>query len=271
MDELWRNDMNLDQALEYVLKGEALLFLGAGFSKGAINSNHEQVKDAKELSQKLFAEMGMLYDPEKSLNVISEYFQKKEGRARLLELLRDEYSIKEVTGTHKTIMKYNWKRIYTTNYDDAAEQASIENGIYRIPVTLSNKLDQTRDRREIVIHLNGFIEDMVEDTLNKEVKLTKVSYALESLEENQWAMVLKKDIEEAEVIIFIGYSLTYDIDLQRIIIKNSDNRDKIYFINGEVDEIDRVVIEQYGHIEPLYSEDLAQLLVKKEREMKSSG
>lgn len=132
-------------------------------------------------------------------------------------------------------------------------------------------MDQTRDRREIVIHLNGFIEDMVEDTLNKEVKLTKVSYALESLEENQWATVLKKDIEEAEVIIFIGYSLTYDIDLQRIIIKNSDNRDKIYFINGEVDEIDRVVIEQYGNIEPLYSEDLAQLLVKKEREMKSSG
>ncbi|MCJ7879705.1 hypothetical protein MUT85_24460, partial [Salmonella enterica subsp. enterica serovar Infantis] len=154
--------MNLGQALEYVLKGEALLFLGAGFSKGAINSNHEQVKDAKELSQKLFEEMGMPYDPEKSLNVISEYFQKKEGRARLLELLRDEYSIKEVTGTHKTIMKYNWKRIYTTNYDDAAEQASIENGIYRIPVTLSNKLDQTKDRREIVIHLNGFIEDMVE-------------------------------------------------------------------------------------------------------------
>lgn len=259
--------MNLNRAMDYIIHGKALLFLGSGFSKGAVNINNEGFKDANELTRKLFSVMNIPYDPAKDLNIVSEYFQNKKGKSQLIDLLKKEYTVKEVSNTQKEIMKYDWERVYTTNYDDIAEKASKENGILREPITLSTNLKEVKDKDEVVVHLNGFIKNITEDTLRKELKLTKRSYVIESFEENQWATLFKKDIEHAKVIIFIGYSLSYDIDLQRIMINSNAIRDKIFFINGQVDEMDRVIIEQYGNLEPLYSDEFAKVLANKEKEM----
>ena len=259
--------MNLNRATEYIINGKALLFLGSGFSKGAININNEGFKDANELTRKLFSVMNMPYDPAKDLNIVSEYFQNKKGQSQLIDLLKKEYTVSEVSDTQKAIMKYNWERVYTTNYDDIAERASRENSILREPVTLSTDLKKVKDKGEVVIHLNGFIKNITEDTLRKELKLTKRSYVIESFNENQWATLFKKDIEHAKVIIFIGYSLSYDIDLQRIMVNSNILRDKVFFINGKVDEMDRVIIEQYGNLESLYSDEFARVLANKEKEM----
>lgn len=64
--------MEIREAIEHVLNGNGLLFLGAGFSKGAINITKDPLGDAGELSHYLCDELGL--PPSKDLAAVSGYY-----------------------------------------------------------------------------------------------------------------------------------------------------------------------------------------------------
>ena len=76
------------------------------------------------------------------------------------------------------------------------------------------------DRR--CVHINGYIGNLTESTLNTSFKLSESSYMRpEGFLNSPWYTIFKRDLERASAIIFAGYSL-YDIDIKRILVSNSD-------------------------------------------------
>ncbi|MCP6612243.1 hypothetical protein NL511_28700, partial [Klebsiella pneumoniae] len=81
------------------------------------------------------------------------------------------------------------------------------------------------------LHLNGFVEKMALNKFNAEFKLTETSYLTRMFSNGKWKVVFNADLRECDYIFFIGYSL-YDIDIELLLLENSEIRDKIIFITA---------------------------------------
>ena len=107
--------MTLEEAIEAALDGEAVLFIGAGFSPGARNLDNEDVKNGRGLAKYLSGKSGLPLDS--TLDDASDELLTKFGKDVLIKLLHTEYKVKEVAKYHREIATVPWKRVYTTNYD----------------------------------------------------------------------------------------------------------------------------------------------------------
>lgn len=228
--------MELKEVIKYILNGEAVLFVGAGFSRNATNLENEQMKDATNLSEELCLEMGI--DKNNDLGIVSDYYlgDKKDFQyimraQNLITKLQNKFTCNEVTKEQKIIALNDWIRIYTTNYDNVIEFAGKDTEKYnRTPVTLRDSTEHIRNLNSVV-HLNGYIRNLDADKLDKEFKLITRSYLIEDFTKSDICGLFNRDLKEARVIIFIGTSLKYDLDIQRIIYAIDENHEKIVFID----------------------------------------
>jgi hypothetical protein len=125
--------MEVDRALEHVLDGDAILFVGAGFSLGATNLRGEPFKDAKQLAASLGQRAGL--GPDFPLDLVTEQFIAMFGEDELIAELQKEYTAQTVAPYHLIYADLQWRRLYTTNYDNILETAAIRQGRRINPVT----------------------------------------------------------------------------------------------------------------------------------------
>ncbi len=242
--------MNFEDAIKYAIDGKAILFAGAGFSTEAINQLDKPFKWSKELCEQLCEELNIstYYD----LGYLSSRYIKEKGADELIALLQKEYICKNFTQSHSEISKLNWKRIYTTNYDDIIEKASDNLGKAKIPITLGMDPSECKNKDDLVIHLNGYIKSISSDKLHKEFKLSRESYINDDFTDSKWATLFRHDLDSAKAIFFVGYSLKYDIDIQRIINKTKNLKDKCFFITStNENEITRDIMSSFGRVESI--------------------
>ncbi|MDP1421161.1 SIR2 family protein [Peribacillus simplex] len=253
--------MNLEEAIKHALNGEGILFAGAGFSTGVKNQNGQAFKRANELCEVLCKELEIEFYND--LGYISQKFIREKGEDALISFLQKEFISLEALDLHKEIIKINWKRIYTTNYDDVIEKASDETGLSRIPITLGRDPKTCIDKSNLVIHLNGYIKDLVPVKLYSEFKLSRESYINDSFTDSKWATLFRHDIENARVIFFVGYSLNYDIDIQRILSTNEHIRKKCFFITKEdTNQISIDIMNDVGKVETIGIEGFSNKIKK---------
>ena len=213
--------MTLDEAIMSALDGEALLFLGAGFSKGAMNMAQREFPLGKTLCIRLI-EDGKIDTSEDSeedcadLGYITERYLENNTKQDLIKFLRSEFHCNTLADYHKIIAEINWKRIYTTNYDDVFERASGECSILRQSVSPEMSLMEIAERKNAIIHMNGSISELTEETLDSTFKLSSSSYFKRTITDNDWAICLHNDLMNAKCLIFIGYSMDYDLELTQI-------------------------------------------------------
>lgn len=243
--------MELEQAIENVLDGQAVLFAGAGFSYGAQNINGD-VPSAKMLKKELLRSMGMNENVEYGLEMVADFYKKKKSATELVNKLREQYNILSVAEHHKKIMGLQWKRVYTTNYDQVIEKASIESGAgyCRDAIILSDDFESS-SKNLISVHLNGYIERLNVDKLENEFKLTDHSYSCDTLVRNPWFEFMVNDFEAASVIIVIGYSMLFDIDIKRLFSAPEISRKVIFIDSPEIDEMSKGLLENYGACYPI--------------------
>ena len=86
--------MELIKALQHAIDGNAILFAGAGMSKGAINLQNAEFKSGKELEKELLRRCDC--PEELPLQVISEVYIDKFGLDSLITFLRQEFQLKRV-------------------------------------------------------------------------------------------------------------------------------------------------------------------------------
>ncbi|MBD7982976.1 SIR2 family protein [Sporosarcina sp. Sa2YVA2] len=227
--------MDLEKAIKHALDGDAIIFTGAGFSSGMKNVSNTDIPFAGTLSEDYLSKELNIVKPSKDLGLISNLYIDKLGKESLIDKLEQLYICKNVSGeaSQAMIAKVPWQRVYTTNYDDVFEKASSMKGRKRIPITLS-KTAKEYSGKDVILHINGFINELTPKTLMSEFKLSKTSYLVESFKDCKtgWFDIFKSDLDAASTVIFVGVSFEYDIDLQEVIYNSENFKDKIIFIDN---------------------------------------
>ena len=220
--------MELDQALEHALDGNAVLFTGAGYSQGAVNLQGAPLKTGAQLAKHLSQIVDL--PPETTLDEAAEEYAEEYGPDSLIRELQQEFTVRGVAQHHLFLANIPWRRIYTTNYDNVLETASAQTGKRLSPVTTT---DDIRDipKDDVVVHLNGYIDRLTRETLSADFRLTDTSYTATSLNDSPWLVLFRDDLRLARAVFFVGYSLA-DLDIRRFLFESSGLREKTFFVLG---------------------------------------
>ena len=259
-----RGCMELEQALELALDGHAVLFVGAGYSVGAVNKKGQPLKAGRELADHL-ASLADL-PAATSLEDAAEEFINLYGEEELVGTIKEEFTVGDITPAQEQLAEIPWRRIYTTNYDNVLEEAYSRVNRNLKPSTLSADA-RLRGSRVVTetqcVHLNGFVELLDRDKIGSELKLTDSSYLTASVSESAWAVLFRQDLSLARVVFFVGYSLS-DVDIRRLLFESSELSQKCFFVIGEhPEDATRRRASRFGTIVPIDTAGFADLLSEK--------
>ncbi|MBK7000010.1 MAG: SIR2 family protein [Rhodoferax sp.] len=184
----------------------------------------------RDLARRLYRECGLDTPPDDDLSFASQKYRKKNGNDNnLIALLERLYTASEVSNSHKRMPEINWSFVYTTNYDNVLEYAYQQGRKKLVPVTSEKDGRDYVMKRNVCVHLNGYIDDLTPTTLNNSFKLTNASYLTESFLASNWAFMFRRAIETARAVFFVGYSM-YDLDIRRIMYQSTTSKEKTFFI-----------------------------------------
>lgn len=238
--------MEVQEAIKRVLDCEGILFLGAGFSIGAINLRNRNFLVGTGIANH-FADLSKL-PKGTSLEDASEEFVQKSGTDALIREIQNEFTAKDVCDYHRLVASLPWKRVYTTNYDNVFELAAQQKNKRVTTVTMSEDIYKIPKDHTICVHLNGYVRSLDRQKIGSELKLTEASYVTASIAETSWAGLLRQDIKLASAVFFLGYSL-YDLDIKRIIAETVDDKKKLFFYIGPTpDDATKRRASRYGNI-----------------------
>lgn len=252
--------MELQDAINKIYEGRCLLFLGAGFSTGAKNLRNEFIPSSGKLSAILDSLSGS--ESEGDLEEAAEAYIEANGEYQLVPLLKDLFTIKDTSESQDILCSHNWYRIYTTNYDNVVETSALKRGKMMQPITLSEATDKYKNKKDVVIHLNGGVFNLDSISLSSEFKLTSGSYMTQEFQQSDWVTLFRYDLEDADAIFFIGYSLRSDLDLRRIIFENVESlSQKTFFIMSQ-DEPESIQkkIKRFGQVKPIGLERFSEMV-----------
>lgn len=257
--------MTLEEAMIYAIEGDALLFLGAGFSSGAENLAKRSFPLGKQLCERLIDDgnIDITGDSEIDqcdLGYISERYLETNTRRDMLDFLRKEFSCFKYTDSHKTIAKVKWKRIYTTNYDNILEVISTDLRIMRSSIDPEKRSSDVLCIDNAIVHMNGYIGNVTEEKLDSTFKLLTRSYQKRTIPDSDWAISLYNDIQNVKCLIFIGYSMDYDLELQQIFAESKNIKEKCIFITWNPSRRESTNMSRFGSVEPIGVDDFASRL-----------
>lgn len=239
--------MKYQQALIAAQNGNAILFLGAGFSRGLYSVEGKKLPSGSELANTLCTEAGVkaTYD----LGLAAKRYLKKESAESLIDILRSYFVVKKTPDTYSSVFKCPWRQVYTTNYDNVFEIGAQDHEMLYQSVD-STDIPRNSANKKRVIHINGFINNVTSNNLNTSFKLTNPSYLTTHFRDSIWSEVFRRDINSAHAVFFVGYSL-YDIDIQEILFSSPELRNKTFFIEREDitdDEIEDLDLDSFGTV-----------------------
>jgi len=240
----------IDRVISIINTGRAILFTGAGFSFGCENVMKTTPPKAKELAI-LISRKGN-FEEDDDLTYVSDYFLNYRNKYDLLHLLKENFTIVKSSTAHDKISSLDWKRIYTTNYDDAIEKSGKDNNKIIYSLTVDDDPKEFYKKRNCCIHINGSISSVSEGDIDSKFKLTRTSYVSpDSFVNSPWYYYFKKDLEQSSAVVFIGYSL-YDIDIEKILFSSPSLKKKTYFIIEENPPKKLLyILSKYGHVLPI--------------------
>lgn len=224
-------------------KGELILFLGAGASKGCTTTNGP-VLDGAQLA-KFLAELGGYgYEDEPLDEVYSAVRAKLQSRLdpALEELFRDANPSAE----YRDLASFAWRRIYTLNIDDALETALRLTRVQKIHTRLSAHavVDQDNffDRLDFV-KLNGTI-----DRLDEGVIFSSSDYAKATTRSLPWYEQCGSDFVRSPVL-FIGTKLNepllkFHIERYKSVTGKSPGRS--YVITPSASDFQKASLSEYN-------------------------
>ena len=234
--------------IKRILDGDGILITGAGASFGAINQLGNPFPNSKKLAEDLYKECGQ-QTIDDDLNYAASKYLKTHGPLKLISFLQLTLGVKEIKDWHRVLFTLPWRRCYTTNYDNIGIVASMDqNGQRIVPVTMSDSPQSMTQGVCQQVFINGYLGNLTEKTLNNEFKLSTASYLnTQTILNNPWGEVLQDDCETSEVIVIVGLSLKYDLDLARIIFKSNYNK-VIQITCSSIPPIEKEKISIYGQV-----------------------
>ncbi|MDI6872071.1 MAG: SIR2 family protein [Bacillota bacterium] len=182
-----------DELAERMARGSWVLFSGAGTS-------HPALPLAKQLTQRLYSDLGVDGDPNDLALACTRYVADK-GQAALIAFLREELNTEgiEPSCVHECLLALEPNAIFTTNCEDMWEKAGRKFGVNVTPIIRGTDMEAYNDREQLALFkLHGDLSQP--DTLI----LTQDDYA-----EYPKDQVLNVEFLHALVtspVLFVGYS-----------------------------------------------------------------
>ncbi len=237
--------MEIKEAIEHILDGNALLFVGAGFSMGATGKSGQSLPVGSTLKIILGDAMGVADTSSHSLSTVAAHYTKRNSEFALVKMLKELYTVNAALPHHVHISGLQWKAIYTTNFDDLIELSHINCG-KRISSYDKDDPIPVGTSKKFCMHVNGYIGKEYCESNGTRLTLTTAEYAANELNNSPWGTRLRDDFALAKAVIFIGYSL-YDIDIERMLFDAPSLKVKTIFINGDSnDEMSNERLAEYG-------------------------
>lgn len=237
-------DMELNDAVRIALDGDAVLFTGAGLSFLSKTTDGKTLPSGNLLKDLLLDQPLGTGSPH-TLDRVAGHAVRKRGIEWVFDVLKANLTVTSVDDRLSQLYLLPWRRIYTTNYDHAAETcrkgAHVESSL-----TLDDEVSQSKAGS--IVHLNGSIARVSPASLQAGLALTDISYATSRLMDSDWFRLFLRDIKTARTIIFAGYSI-YDLDIARALIEDDSlSRKVLFFVSPDADEIELGTMAQYGHV-----------------------
>lgn len=268
-----QQDEVLNSIMRAIYRGNAILFVGAGFSQDAIGFEGS-MPTSKQLKNIILALINEADDESMNLQSVADFFinnAREDEIDDFIKKLKNIFTCKEIQSHHLDIISAPWRHIYTTNYDDVVEQASRQTNVRIDSFDLDSPIDTTD--RKYCLHINGRIDKLNKDTINNSFKLTHSSYVnADSFNSSPWKRRFTDDLDIASVIIFIGYSI-YDIDIEKILQGMPKIKNKVFFIDkeGNGSKIKDGQYEKYGKLLRIGVENFATKLKEYKNNNNISG
>lgn len=249
-----------------IFSGKALLFLGAGFSKGAkslsLTGELTDFPGAQELAADLIKDLGL--DIKESLDRCAGFYESETSRSHLLSTLAKRLEVKSVADFQKNILSCPWNRIYTTNYDNIIPSAkSLPKKVRNIG--LKDRIPHYTNSTIECLYINGYID--MTSPQESSIIITNTDYASTNNEQRKDIVhMFRSDVSIVENVFFLGYSI-YDIEVAQILQEDTSIRKKIFFVVGpNINKIHEATISKYGTVLKITCEDFSHLLTKAKEE-----
>lgn len=183
------------------LKGELVLFLGAGASVSSTNSKGN-LPSSYRLGEILCNDMGIAYNDD-ALGQVYTAYKDMLGETKLQEILETQFKFCNYSQEYSRLTYLPLKRIYTLNIDDCLENAFRHNK-YKVDVKSRNdKVTEYSYENDIttLIKLNGDINRPDVGYI-----FSPEQYANNIFQSNKWYNELAQDMF-SKVFVFIGTEL----------------------------------------------------------------
>jgi len=197
-----------------------VLFFGAGSSLPSGAPSVDKI--ISHISQKFELDSNGF-----NLSEIASLAEEKRGRPALIACIRELFRLPSVTGSLLNLPLYNWKNIYTTNYDHLIEQ-SYQRKNTPIIVYSSNFDFTVKSIPEAIklFKLHGTIDKDISDGSNGRIIITESDYDNTIDYREALFSSFSNDLSGANLII-IGYSLS-DPHIKDIVNRSININNKIY-------------------------------------------
>lgn len=253
----------MDSIVKSIFNGNAVLFLGSGFSLDARNALGACIPSVGTLASDLLVAIGVPQDEalktsDQLIDVVDYCLSSEDGEVATVSRLRQLFSVTELAPWQRDLVAgLPWKRIYTTNFDNAVEIAFANSGKPLSVLSAMAPFEKpiAADNSCTVIHINGVANNITAKTINTQLRLSGKSYATNDFVSSKWAQLFASDIAYCDMAVFVGFSLG-DLDIGRIVIAQLSKR-RTHFFNGRaVSKMARAKLENFGTVHALSGQEL---------------
>lgn len=234
----------LEDAVGAIDPATAVLFLGSGFSLGATGVGGKSPPNGAGLRTHFIDVLGLPESTRYDLQILSDEFA-SDDEAKLYRELTRIFRVSSISEAQSRVLSENWRRIYTTNYDDVVEfhrlKSKAEPRSFDFSEPVPNKFADGA-----VVHLHGSIRLVTEDNVKSSLVLGEGSYVTQYIVRSPWYTQFERDIAFASAVFIVGYSLA-DYHIAALLMKNPETASRTFFIHGpDYDAILERRVSEYG-------------------------
>jgi hypothetical protein len=232
----------------------SILFLGSGFSAGALNIVGEKLPAGESLLERLANAIGES-PHEHDLKSVADAFSHHFG-VSLYEILYNTFTVSSILDYQREVISLPWARIYTTNYDDMV--SSVKGGAFPIFT-----FDEDRPRalpQSFAVYLHGSIRKATEEDSERQLILNSLSYDMITRDHPTWFYEFQRDRRTFDACYFMGFSLG-DHHITGLMAAGETSARRTHFITRNPPKkqlVDRV--PPYGEIVPIGFDGFAELV-----------